>query len=989
MVNLMKIKNSIFLMFPAPRLASALFAAFIAFALLSNSNAAAQAPPVPAEYQDLYSSLSTYLSGFNTTLNASPLSQYPTLSTGNLKNANANAGPQLVNPGSMPGILLQIQELKAIGVQAVMIEIGFPMLYEPFLTSQGQSYSQFVTFYQQVAAAVRAAGMKLIVENDTLLVNDVQAGWDAAPFYATLSWSQYEQARAQTAATVAQTLQPDYLVLLEEPTTEANDSGQTQANTPSGSLDLLSQILASAQQAGVPGMKMGAGTGTAQVNFLQFIQGYVTLPLNFIDMHIYPVNRTFLPNALQIASTAAAAGLPVSMSECWLWKVRDSELNILTPSEVRARNPFSFWEPLDSSFIQTMQSLAAHSQMMFMDPFNSELYAAYLTYNSGMDSLTPSQMTSEESAQASQNMGQALYTPTAMSYYASLAVPPDQTPPTVPSGVTGASANPNTVTLNWTASTDNLGVAGYYVLRNGVNIGSTASLYYQDSGLTESTTYTYTIEAFDLGGNVSAPSLRTNVTTDDVTPPSIPTNLSAIANSCQRVTLTWSPSTDLSGIGSYIVLWGLSPNSLAQIARTAGTTTTYTNTPLTAGTTYYYAVEAADNSGNVSAMSLVVGVLTPMPPSAPATIAATAAATTRISVTWSTATGGGLPVQYYHVFRGSSASSLTQVAIVSSTSYTDTTVTQGTTYFYGVESADTGCDLSVMSPVISTTTPMPPSAPANLAATPYSTTKVGFTWSVAASGGLPIQNYRIWRGTTSANLVQLAIVLQTSYTDTTVTAGAVYYYAVQAADSGADLSPLSPTILVTVPSGPSMPTGLLATPVSTTKVSLIWSVPAGGGLAVSSYHVLRGTTASNMAQVAVVGQPSYTDACGSPSTTYYYAVQALDTGGDLSPVSATVSATTLALPSAPVNVAATAPYRNQVTITWTAVQSGMPLSSFTIFRGPSANNLTSLRVVTATQSSATDGTVSPGTTYYYALQAKDTGNNVSPMSAVVPVTTPN
>ena len=82
---------------------------------------------------------------------------------------------------------------------------------------------------------VRAAGLKLIVENDTLLVNDVQAGWNAAPFYATLDWAQYQQARAQTAVTVAQTMQPDYLVVVEEPDTEAANSGQNQANTPSGS----------------------------------------------------------------------------------------------------------------------------------------------------------------------------------------------------------------------------------------------------------------------------------------------------------------------------------------------------------------------------------------------------------------------------------------------------------------------------------------------------------------------------------------------------------------------------------------------------------------------------------------------------------------------------------------------------------------------------------------------------------------------------------
>ena len=106
------------------------------------------------------------------------------------------------------------------------------------------------------------------MENDTLLTGDVQAGWDVAPFYATLDWTQYQQARAQTALTIAQTMQPDYIVVLEEPTTEANNSGQTDANTPAGSYSLLSQILASVRQSGVPGMLVGAGTRTAQANAL-------------------------------------------------------------------------------------------------------------------------------------------------------------------------------------------------------------------------------------------------------------------------------------------------------------------------------------------------------------------------------------------------------------------------------------------------------------------------------------------------------------------------------------------------------------------------------------------------------------------------------------------------------------------------------------------------------------------------------------------------
>src|ERR1017187_7068158 len=202
MASLMKSPQ---LSFPGSRGASSLFAAVMLLALLSHGSANAQAPPVPSIFQDLYTQLDNSLVSFNTTLGPGNASAHPILMTGSLKAANSNIGPQLLN--GTTGMQLQINALKAMGAQAIMVEVGFPMLYQPFLTSQGQPYSAFVAYYQGVAAAVRQAGLKLIVEDDTLLSDDVQAGWNTAPFYATLDWAQYQQARAQAAAVIAQTMQ--------------------------------------------------------------------------------------------------------------------------------------------------------------------------------------------------------------------------------------------------------------------------------------------------------------------------------------------------------------------------------------------------------------------------------------------------------------------------------------------------------------------------------------------------------------------------------------------------------------------------------------------------------------------------------------------------------------------------------------------------------------------------------------------------------------
>jgi fibronectin type 3 domain-containing protein len=767
-------------------------------ALLPYGSASAQAPAVPPTFQSIYTSLDNYLTNFNTTLNAGPVVNTALLGTGNLKNANANAGPQLVN--STAGVALQLQELKSMGVQAIMVEVGFPVLYAPFLTSQGQSYTQFVAFYQQVASMVRAAGLKLIVENDTLLSADAQAGWTTAPFYATLNWTEYQQARAQMALTVAQTMQPDYLVVLEEPDTEAANTGQTNVNTPSGATSMLTQELASVQAADLPNMKVGAGVGTWLSGYLAFIQDFVALPVNFIDMHVYPVNDNLLPNAMQIAATAAAAGKPVAMTECWMWKVSNSELGVLSPDTVRGRDPFSFWAPLDALFIQTMQNMGHHTQMLFMDPFNSEDYTAYLPYDAATENLSPTAILDQQSAQAVTNMGLAMYTSTATSFYASLVSPADKVPPSVPAGVTGVSANPTTATVSWIVSTDNVGVAGYYVLRNGSTVATTANVYFQDTGLTEGTTYTYTIEAFDLGGNISAPSLRVTVTTKDTTPPTPPGNLVAIAVSSQMVTLTWSPSVDNAGISSYIVSSGTSVATLAVAGHAPATPTSYTISSLTAGTTYYFGVEAEDADGNISTMSTIVSVTTPKPPAAPTGLVATAVSPSAIGLTWNASVGGGLPILNYRVYRGTTNANLVQLAIVLVISYTDSTVTPGTTYYYAVEAADTGSDLSPMSAIVSATTLALPEAPTSLMAISPAGTQVNLSW-LAGKGGLPVASYDVFRGSSPSNLTSLKVIGATpaSTTDTTVTAGATYYYAIQETDTGGNISPMSIVVGITTP----------------------------------------------------------------------------------------------------------------------------------------------------------------------------------------------
>ena len=109
----------------------------------------------------------------------------------------------------------------------------------------------------------------------------------------------------------------------------------------------------------------------------------------------------------------------------------------------------------------------------------------------------------------------------------------DTTPPTVPANVLATAFSSTQINVTWSASTDNVGVAGYRVFRNGTQVGATTTaLSYSDTGLTPSTQYTYTVVAFDAAGNASAPSTGSTATT--LTPDTTPPNVSITAPAPKR-----------------------------------------------------------------------------------------------------------------------------------------------------------------------------------------------------------------------------------------------------------------------------------------------------------------------------------------------------------------------------------------------------------------------------------------------------------------------
>ena len=166
------------------------------------------------------------------------------------------------------------------------------------------------------------------------------------------------------------------------------------------------------------------------------------------------------------------------------------------------------------------------------------------------------------------------------------------TVPPAATGLTASTVSTSQINLSWAAST---GTTSYNVLRSTTrggpytSIATALSTSYSNTGLTAGTTYYYVVQAVNLAG-ASGDSSQASATTIAAAP----TGLTASAASMSQINLSWAAST---GTTSYNVLRSTtSGGPYAQVASGA-TATSYSDTGLTALTTYYYVVQAADAGG--------------------------------------------------------------------------------------------------------------------------------------------------------------------------------------------------------------------------------------------------------------------------------------------------------------------------------------------------------------------------------------------------------
>lgn len=617
-------------------------------------------------------------------------------------NANSSLGSELLDPNRTIALGLEMDGYKALGVKAISISVDYPAL-DPAFDAFGGRSSQYLNFYKGLMVAARTRGLKVVVETGPMFSDPAFSSVDVMPFYNTLTIEQYRAGRANHALLIAQELAPDFLSVIQEPDTEATQTGKPELGTPDGSAALLNQIMMTYRNAGIS-VPVGAGVGTWIASYTSYIQNFVNTSIDFVDMHIYPSNRDYLQRAVTIADMARAAGKQVGMSEAWSHKVRDSELAVVSPSVIFGRDVFSFWAPIDSLFLKTMVDFAHFKNLLFLGAFQGALFRNYLEYTPQTAEMTPAELNAAVLVPQTSAMLAGGFTSTGEDWMKYILSDPDTAAPTAPPAGE-VTPYPTSVVINWSESSDNVGVAGYEIHRDDENITRTTSLAYYDNSLTDGKTYKFSIMAFDASGNLSSPT-EIEVTTKDVTPPDPPATVVAETTAEDQITITWAAATDNVKVESYWLLRGVDGKTPTAFTSLPGTATSYVNTNLQSTASFCYALIAMDSAGMPSETSPKACASTPdiTAPTIPTNLTGNVVSANQITLSWTASTDKG-GVALYRIYRGDNGSPIVAIGTSTTPAYVDRTATSKVTYNYRIAACDAIPNCSGLSAGVRLTTP--------------------------------------------------------------------------------------------------------------------------------------------------------------------------------------------------------------------------------------------------------------------------------------------
>ena len=288
------------------------------------------------------------------------------------------------------------------------------------------------------------------------------------------------------------------------------------------------------------------------------------------------------------------------------------------------------------------------------------------------------------------------------------------------------------------------------------------------------------------------------------------------------------------------------------------------------GTIVDYSYDANGNR-----ITAVVTPGTPVPPdttapSAPGAPAFSSIAGTSATASWTAATDNVGVASYEYQLNAGGWQSIGNVLTRNLTN-----LVSATSYTFSVRARDAAGNFGpASSGNFSTPDTVAPTVPSNVTASSTVSTTVNVSWT-ASTDNVAVTGYKVFR-----NGGQIGTSATTSYADNTVSGSTAYSYKVSAYDVVTNNSGQSAAANVTTPDtiAPTTPTGLTATPVSSTQVNLSWNAASdSGGSGLAGYRIYR-----NGSQINTSATNSYSDTTASPATTYSYTVAAYDSATNVS-----------------------------------------------------------------------------------------------------------
>jgi len=199
--------------------------------------------------------------------------------------------------------------------------------------------------------------------------------------------------------------------------------------------------------------------------------------------------------------------------------------------------------------------------------------------------------------------------------YPSTGGPPDTTGPSTPTSLTATPVSSSQINLAWLASTDNVGVAGYKIFRSGTQVGTSVTTSFQDIGLSSSTTYSYTVTAYDSSGNDSAQSGSASAPT--LTPAAAPALSSINASNIAATAATISWTTSIAADSQIEYGPTISYGSQTALITNLVSSHVQTLSGLMSNTTYNYRVKSREITGSLATSANFTFTTGALPPGNP------------------------------------------------------------------------------------------------------------------------------------------------------------------------------------------------------------------------------------------------------------------------------------------------------------------------------------------------------------------------------------